>query len=52
MAQFLDIFRAAYNCCLPGGKKRTPAMRLGLAKGVVALEGIILTLISHRRRFT
>lgn len=41
MAQVLDIFRTAYNYCLPGGKKRTPAIRLGLAKGVVALEDII-----------
>jgi len=37
----LDIFRVYYNYCLAGKNKQTPAMRIGLAKGVVPLEDII-----------
>jgi len=39
--KLLDIFRVYYNYCLVGKDKRTPAMRIGLAKGVVPLEDII-----------
>jgi transposase-like protein len=39
--KLLDIFRVYYNYCLAGKNKQTPAMRLGLAKGVVPLENII-----------
>jgi len=39
--KLLDIFRVYYNYCLAGKDKQTPAMRLGLAKGVVPLEDII-----------
>lgn len=37
----LDIFRVFYNYVLIGQDKKTPAMRLGLAKGYVSLEDII-----------
>jgi len=37
----LDIFRVFYNYTLKGKDSKTPAMRLGLAKGVVSLEKII-----------
>ena len=37
-----DIFRVYYNYCQPDNKnKTTPAMKLGLAKGPVAVERII-----------
>jgi len=39
--KLLDIFRVYYNYCLAGKDKQTPAMRVGLAKGVVPLEDII-----------
>ncbi|GAV21075.1 hypothetical protein MMIC_P2054 [Mariprofundus micogutta] len=39
--KLLDIFRVYYNYCLAGKDKQTPAMRIGLAKGVVPLEDII-----------
>lgn len=39
--KLLDIFRVYYNYCLKGQDGKTPAMRLGLAKGVVTLEDII-----------
>ena len=41
IAKVLDIFRVFYNYVLIGHEKKTPAMRLGLAKGRVALEDII-----------
>lgn len=41
IVKMLGIFRAFYNYCLAGQDKKTPAMRLGLAKGKVALEDII-----------
>ena len=38
----LDIFRTYYNFCLVSKKdKKTPAMRLGLAKAPIALEVVI-----------
>ena len=37
----LAIFRVFYNYCLVGQQGKTPAMRLGLAKGKVDLEDVI-----------
>ena len=39
--KLLDIFRVYYNYCLIGQDGRAPAMRLGLAKGIVLPEDII-----------
>lgn len=41
IVKMLGIFRVFYNYCLAGKDSRTPAMRLGLAKGKIALEDII-----------
>ena len=41
IVRLLGIFRVFYNYCLPGKDKKTPAMRIGLAKGPVSLEDII-----------
>jgi transposase-like protein len=41
IVKLLGIFRVFYNYCVPGKDKKTPAMRLGLAKGKVALEDLI-----------
>jgi len=41
IVKLLEIFRVYYNYCLTGKDKQTPAMRIGLAKGVVPLEDII-----------
>lgn len=41
LAKALTIFKVAYNHCLPDAKGQTPAMKLELAKGVVALEDIL-----------
>lgn len=41
IVKMLGIFRVFYNYCLAGQDGKTPAMRLGLAKGKVALEDII-----------
>lgn len=41
LAKVLTIFKVAYNYCLPDAKGKTPAMKLGLARGIVALEDII-----------
>lgn len=41
LAKLLEIFRVYFNYCEVGGDKRTPAMRLGLAKGPVAPEDIL-----------
>lgn len=38
----LDIYKTYYNYCLVSGKdKKTPAMRLGLAKGPLSIEDIL-----------
>lgn len=37
----LTIFKVAHNYCLPDSKGKMPAMKLGLAKGPVALEDIL-----------
>ncbi len=41
IVKMLGIFRVFYNYYLAGQDKKTPAMRLGLAKGKVGLEDII-----------
>ncbi|WP_198262595.1 hypothetical protein [sulfur-oxidizing endosymbiont of Gigantopelta aegis] len=41
IVKLLDIFRVYYNYCIAGKDKKTPAMRLGLAKGIVSPEDII-----------
>lgn len=41
LALVLSIFKTAYNYCLADSKGQTPAMKLGLAKGLVALEDIV-----------
>jgi len=41
IVKLLGIFRVFYNYCVPGKDGKTPAMRLGLAKGAVGLEDII-----------
>jgi hypothetical protein len=41
LAKVLEIFRVFYNYCKTGDDKKTPAMRLGLAKGPVRLEDIL-----------
>jgi hypothetical protein len=41
IVKMLRIFRVFYNYCLVGKDQKTPAMRLGLAKGKVSLEDII-----------
>lgn len=41
LAMVLDIFRVCYNFHLVGRDKKTPAMRLGLARAPVDLEDIL-----------
>jgi transposase-like protein len=41
IVKLLEMFRVFYNYALLGADKRTPAMRLGLAKGRVSLEDIV-----------
>lgn len=41
IVKMLGIFRVFYNYCIAGQDGKTPAMRLGLAKGKVSLEDII-----------
>jgi hypothetical protein len=41
IVKLLGIFRVFYNYCLAGKDGRTPAQRLGLARGTVSLEDII-----------
>jgi hypothetical protein len=41
VGKLLDIFRVFYNYVELGRDKRTPAMRLGLAKGKIPIESII-----------
>ena len=41
IVKMLGIFRVFYNYCLAGQDGKTPAMRLGLAKGRVSLEDVI-----------
>jgi len=41
IVRLLGVLRVFYNYCVVGKDGKTPAMRLGLAKGVVDLEDII-----------
>lgn len=41
LARVIEIFQVFYNYCAAGEDKKTPAMRLGLARGPVALEDIL-----------
>jgi hypothetical protein len=41
LARQLEIFRVHYNYCVKGQDGKTPAMRLGLARGPVELEKIL-----------
>jgi hypothetical protein len=41
LAKLLEIYRVYFNYCEVGGDKKTPAMRLGLARGPVASEDIL-----------
>ena len=41
IVMLLGIFRVFYNYCATGKEEKTPAIRLGLAKGKVDLEDII-----------
>ena len=41
VGKLLDIFRVFYNYVGSGKDKRTPAMRIGLAKGKIPIESII-----------
>ena len=41
LAKLLETFRVYFNYCEVGEDKRTPAMRLGLARGPVASEDIL-----------
>jgi transposase-like protein len=41
LAKLLEIYRVYFNYCEVGKDRKTPAMRLGLAKGPVASEDIL-----------
>ena len=41
LVKLVEIFRVYYNYCEVGEDKRTPAMRLGMARGPVAPEDIL-----------
>lgn len=41
LAKLLEVFRTYFNYCEVGQDKKTPAMRLGLARGPVAPEDIL-----------
>ena len=41
LAKLVEMFRTYFNYCEVGADKRTPAMRMGLARGPVAPEDII-----------
>jgi transposase-like protein len=41
IVNMLEIFRVYYNYSLPGADKKTPAMRLGLANGVIDPQDVI-----------
>ena len=45
----LDIFRVFYNYCLAGEDGQTPAMRLGLADRVVAMQDMLSTVLHTRQ---
>ena len=41
IVKLLDIFRVYYNYCLAGKDGQTPAMRIGLARGLVSPDDIV-----------
>lgn len=41
LARVLEIFRVYYNYCKVGKDKKTPAMRLGLARAPIAVEDVL-----------
>lgn len=41
LAKLLDIFRVFYNYCITDSDGKTPAMKLGLARGPVALADVL-----------
>jgi transposase-like protein len=41
LAKVLEIFRVYYNYCKVGNDKKTPAMRLGLARAPIAVEDVL-----------
>lgn len=41
LVKLMEIFRTYFNYCEVGADKRTPAMRMGLAKGPISPEDII-----------
>ncbi len=41
LARVLQIFRVYYNYCKVGKDKKTPAMRLGLARAPIAIEQVL-----------
>lgn len=41
IVKMLEVFRVYYNYCLAGQDKKTPAMRLGLAKGAIDPQDVI-----------
>ena len=41
LAKVLEIFRTYYNFCKVGKDKKTPAMRLGLARAAIPVEDIL-----------
>lgn len=41
LARVLEIFRVYYNYCKAGKDKKTPAMRLGLARAPIAIEDVL-----------
>lgn len=41
LAKVLEIFRVYYNYCKEGSDKKTPAMRLGLARAPIAVEDVL-----------
>jgi transposase-like protein len=41
LARVLEIFRVYYNYCKAGKDKKTPAMRLGLARAPIPIESIL-----------
>ena len=41
LQQYLDLFRTAHNFCHTGDDKKTPAMRLGLAKKPLSYDDVL-----------
>lgn len=41
LQRYLEVYRTYYNYCLPGKDKKTPAMRLGLAKAPIDPHAVL-----------